>query len=163
MSNRRAPSSRRHQPSAHSKLARSLLLPMPRQKAEELALQYHAAFQALRMGRGSAHGLAVLLQLVVLAGFVDEARKHELRIEVLVATERGINSALAQGKTCGEWALDPQTDELVAALIGWHDDQLRTAPLAVFAEALERLERMRDGRSYDRPPARRSGTASRLG
>ncbi|WP_322074801.1 hypothetical protein [Burkholderia cepacia] len=113
--------------------------------------------------RGSAHGLAVLLQLVVLAGFVDEARKHELRMEVLVATERGINSALEQGKTCGEWALDPQTDELVAALIGWHDDQLREAPLAVFAEALERLERMRDGRSYDRPPARRTGTASRLG
>ncbi|MBN3827205.1 hypothetical protein G3O00_26765 [Burkholderia sp. Ac-20384] len=163
MSNRRAPSSRRHQPSAHAKLARTLLLPMPRQKAEELALQYHSAFQALRMGRGSAHGLAVLLQLVVLAGFVDEARKHELRVEVLVATERGINAALEQGKTCGEWVLDPQTDELVAALIGWHDDQLRAAPLAVFAEALERLERMRDGRSYDRPPARRVGTGSRLG
>ncbi|VWC91611.1 Fis family transcriptional regulator [Burkholderia contaminans] len=136
---------------------------MPRQKAEELALQYHAAFQALRMGRGSAHGLAVLLQLVVLAGFVDEARKHELRAEVLVATERGVNAALEHGKTCGEWGLDPQTDELVAALIGWHDDQLRTAPLAVFAEALERLERMRDGRSYDRPPARRGSAGSRLG
>lgn len=163
MSNRRVPSSRRHQPSAHAKRARTLLLPMPRQKAEELALQYHAAFQALRMGCGSAHGLAVLLQLVVLAGFVDEARKHELRMEVLVATERGINAALEQGKACGKWALDPQTDELVAALIGWHDDQLHVAPLAVFAEALERLERMRGGRSYDRPPARRSGTASRLG
>ncbi|HGF4016588.1 TPA: hypothetical protein ACF6X2_004782, partial [Burkholderia cenocepacia] len=82
--------------------------------------------------------------------------------EVLVATERGINAALKQGKTCGVWTLDPQTDELVAALIGWHDDQLRAAPLAVFAEALERLERMRDGRSYDRPPARRSGTESRI-
>ncbi|MDR6504137.1 hypothetical protein J2785_007332 [Burkholderia ambifaria] len=163
MSNRLAPSSRRRQPSAHAKLARTLLLPMPRQKAEELSLQYHAAFQALRMGRGSAHGLAALLQLVVLAGFVDEARKHELRVEVLVATERGINAALEQGKICGNWALDPQTDELVAALIGWHDDQLRAAPLPVFAEALERLERMRDGRSYDRPSARRGGTGSRLG
>lgn len=50
-----------------------------------------------------------------------------------------------------EWALDPQTDELVAALIAWHDDQLHAVPLAVFAEALERLERMRDGRSYDQP------------
>jgi hypothetical protein len=163
MSNRRAPSSRRHHPSARAKLARNLLLPMPRQKAEEVALQYHAAFQALRMGRGSAHGLAVLLQLVVLAGFVDEARKQELRVEVMAATERGINAALEQGRTCGEWVLDPQTDELVAALIGWQDDQLRAAPLAVFAEALERLERMRDGRSYDRPPARRCSAGYRLG
>ncbi|KVS53646.1 hypothetical protein WK43_25755 [Burkholderia ubonensis] len=62
--------------------------------------------------------------------------------------------------------LDPQTDELVAALLTWHDDQLRAAPLAVFAEALERLERlerMRDGRSYDRPPTRRGGIGSGLG
>lgn len=33
---------------------------MPRQKAAALALQYHVAFQALRIRRGSAHGLAVL-------------------------------------------------------------------------------------------------------
>ncbi|KVC67688.1 hypothetical protein WI74_28020 [Burkholderia ubonensis] len=115
------------------------------------------------MRRGSAHGLAVLLQLIVLAGFVDEARKHELRAEVLVATERGVNAALERGIAGDEWTLDPQTDELLAALLAWHDDQLRAAPLAVFAEALERLERMRDGRSYDRPPAPRGGIGSGLG
>ncbi len=136
---------------------------MPRQQAEELALQYHVTFQALRMRRGSAHGLSVLLQLVVLTSFVDEARRHELCPEVMVATERGINVALEHAKTCGEWVLDPQTDELVAALIGGHDDQLRGAPLAVFAEALERLERLRDGRSYDRPPAQRCVAGSKLG
>ncbi|RQR51432.1 hypothetical protein DIE19_29430 [Burkholderia sp. Bp9126] len=59
--------------------------------------------------------------------------------------------------------MDPETDELVASLLEWHDDQLRAAPLAVFAEALERLERMRDGRSYDRPPTRRGGIGSGLG
>ncbi|WP_155636418.1 hypothetical protein [Burkholderia stagnalis] len=104
-----------------------------------------------------------LLQLVVLAGFVDEARKHDQCAEVLVATERGINAALDRGIANEEWTLDPQTDELVAALLTWHDDQLRAAPLAVFAEALERLERMRDGRSYDRPPTRRGGIGSGLG
>lgn len=163
MSNRRGRSPRHPQPSSRAKITRTLLLPMPRQKAEALALQYHAAFQALRMRRGSAHGLAVLLQLVVLAGFVDEARKHELRAEVLVATERGINAALDRGIASEEWTLDPQTDELVAALLAWHDDQLRAVPLAVFAEALERLERMRDGRSYDRPPTRPGGIGSALG
>ncbi|WP_256990760.1 hypothetical protein [Burkholderia sp. HI2714] len=132
-----------------------MLLPMPQQQAEALSLQYHAAFQALRMRAGSAHGLAILLQLVALDGFVDEARRHELCIEVLVAAERGINAALEHGNASGEWALDPQTDELVAALIVWHDKQLRCAPLTLFAEALERLERLRDGKSYVRPPARR--------
>ncbi|RQP96555.1 hypothetical protein DF164_33495 [Burkholderia stagnalis] len=97
------------------------------------------------------------------AGFVDEARTHELRAEVLVATERGINAALERGIASEEWTLDPETDELVTALLAWHDDQLRAAPLAVFAEALEQDGRMRDGRSYDRPPTRRGGIGSGLG
>ncbi|NTX20591.1 hypothetical protein [Burkholderia cepacia] len=63
-----------------------------------------------------------------------------------MASERGINDALERGRDSGEWCLDPQTDELVAALIAWHDDQLRCAPLGVFADALERLERIRDER-----------------
>ncbi|KWN85457.1 hypothetical protein WM24_15905 [Burkholderia ubonensis] len=69
-----------------------MLLPMPRQKAEALSLQYHVAFQALRMRLGSAHGLAILLQLVTLA-------------EVLVATERGINAALERASRAknGHW------------------------------------------------------------
>lgn len=127
MSSRRTPSVQRHRPSAHAKLAKTLLLPMPHQQAEKLSLEYHAAFEALRMRRGSADGLAVLLQLVVLSRFIDETRKGELRTEILVASERGINDALERGRDSGEWCLDPQTDELVAALIAWHDDQLRAA------------------------------------
>ncbi|WP_196788381.1 hypothetical protein [Burkholderia cepacia] len=135
MSIRRIPSVKRHRPSAHAKLTKTLLLPMPHQQAETLSLEYHAACEALRMRRGSAHGLAVLLQLVVLSRFIDEARKRELCAEILVAKERGINVALEHGRASGEWRLDPQTDELVAALIAWHDDQLRAAPLGVFADA----------------------------
>ncbi|KWF83372.1 hypothetical protein WL94_23335 [Burkholderia cepacia] len=119
---------------------------MPHQQAEKLSLEYHAAFEALRMHRGSARGLAVLLQMVVLSRLIDEARKRELRTEILVTSERGINDALERGRDSGVWCLDPQTDELVAALIAWHDDQLRGAPLGVFADALERLERIRDER-----------------
>ncbi|WP_413141078.1 hypothetical protein [Burkholderia cepacia] len=160
MSTRRTPSVQRHRPSAHAKLAKTLLLPMPHQQADKLSLEYHAAFEALRMRRGSARGLAVLLQLVVLSRLIDEARKRELRAEILVASERGINAALERGNAGGEWWLDPQTDDLVAALIAWHDDQLRQAPLGVFAEALERLEGIRDGRSSDRPPADRGAAGT---
>ncbi|MGN4224978.1 hypothetical protein ACS0Y6_34310, partial [Burkholderia gladioli] len=85
---------RRSQPLASARLQRTLLLPLPQRHAEELSLQYHTAFQALRMRQGCAHGLAILLQLVVLAGFIGEARRHEIRAEVLVAAERGINASL---------------------------------------------------------------------
>lgn len=145
----------RSQPSASALLQRTLLLPLPQHHADELSLQYHTAFQALRMRQGCAHGLAILLQLVVLAGFIDEARRHEIRAEILVAAERGINVALEHGKASGEWTLDAQTDELMASLIAWHDAQLRTTPLSVIRQALDRLERLRDGKSFNQLPARR--------
>ncbi|WP_186191252.1 hypothetical protein [Burkholderia gladioli] len=155
MARQHRPPQRRSQPSASARLQRTLLLPLPQRHAEELSLQYHTAFQALRMRQGCAHGLAILLQLVVLAGFIDEARRHEIRAEVLVAAERGINVALEHGKASGEWMLDAQTDELMATLIAWHDSQLRTTPLSVIRQALDRLERLRDGKSFNQLPPRR--------
>ncbi|MCW3609108.1 hypothetical protein [Burkholderia cenocepacia] len=65
-------------------------------------------------------------------------RSSCLRAEILLTAERGINGALERGKAGREWGLEPQKDELVATLIAWHDDQLRTAPLDMFAEVLER-------------------------
>nr|WP_322067273.1 hypothetical protein [Burkholderia ubonensis] len=67
------------------------------------------------------------MQRAALTSFIAEVRRRELRPEVLLPTDRGINTALELGEASGEQALDPQTDELVAALITWHDDQLRAA------------------------------------
>ncbi len=103
----------------------------------------------------SAISCPLQLQLVVLAGFIDEARRHEIRAEVLVATKRGISAALERGKASGERMLDAQTDEFMASLIAWHDGQLRSTPLSVIRQALYRLERLRDGKSFSQLPARR--------
>ncbi len=51
--------------------------------------------------------------------------------------------------------LDAQTDEFMASLIAWHDGQLRSTPLSVIRQALYRLERLRDGKSFSQLPARR--------
>ncbi|WP_244127963.1 hypothetical protein [Burkholderia gladioli] len=103
----------------------------------------------------SAISCPLQLRLVVLAGFIDEARRHEIRAEVLVATKRGISAALERGKASGERMLDAQTDEFMASLIAWHDGQLRSTPLSVIRQALYRLERLRDGKSFGQLPARR--------
>lgn len=139
------------------RLAKRLLLPMPRDEIEKMSLQYHAALEALRMKRGNAFGMRILLQMVIMTGFIDEARRHEVRREVLIAAERGIRTAFERGEHGereNEWTFDAQTDEQVAALLVWHDDQLRTAPLAVLMEAVERMERLQRGQSYERPPTR---------
>ncbi|MBN3793894.1 hypothetical protein [Burkholderia sp. Ac-20392] len=72
----------------------------------------------------------------------------------------GVNASLDQGMAGREGGLDRQTDELVAAPIARYDDRLRVTPVGVFAEAVEHLERMREGRSYDRHPDRRGGAAA---
>lgn len=141
-------------PAPRARLTRRLLLPLPRHEVEEISLQYHVALEALRMKRGSAHGLRILLQMVILTGFIDEARRHELRVEVLVAAEREINVGFERGQRESEWRLDASGVEVVASLLAWHDGQIRTTPLAVLVEAMERVERLRDGKSSSRPPVR---------
>ena len=135
-------------------LAKRLLLPMPRDEIEKMSLQYHSALEAIRMRQGSAFGMRILLQMIMLTGFIDEARRQEIRVKVLVAAERGIQAAFDRGEREDLWTFDEQTDELVSMLLAWHDDQLRTAPLAVLLEAIERMDRLIDGKSFERPPTR---------
>lgn len=147
MARRPSRSPQRAQPSRHARLNRTILLPIPRSRADEVSLKHHAAHESLRMKQGSEHGLATLLQMVIVTAFIDEARRHELRTDTIKAAEQAINEALERGRAGAGWYLDGQGEEIVAALIAWHDEQLRNAPLTAFAKALERRERLRDGRS----------------
>ncbi|MFJ6059996.1 hypothetical protein ACIQHE_26185, partial [Burkholderia vietnamiensis] len=52
-------------------LAKRLLLPMPRDEIEKMSLQYHSALEAIRMRQGSAFGMRILLQMIMLTGFID--------------------------------------------------------------------------------------------
>ncbi|KVT80421.1 hypothetical protein WT25_16850 [Burkholderia territorii] len=129
-------------------------LSLPREEFTALSLHYHAAFEALRIKQGSGHGARVLLQMVVLTGFIGDARRCELNFDALRAAENALCAAVEHGERIGEWQLDAEAEEVIGALLAWHDNQLRCAPLAVLVEAIERLERLRDGKSYARPPVR---------
>lgn len=135
-------------------LGKRQLLPMPRQEIEQMSLQYHAVLEAIRMRQGSAYGMRILLQMIVLTGFIDQARRQDIRIDALMAAERGIQAAFDRGERDDVWMFDEETDALVATLLAWHDDQLRTVPLAVLMEAVERMDRLIDGKSFERPPMR---------
>ncbi|WP_017917877.1 hypothetical protein [Burkholderia gladioli] len=43
----------------------------------------------------------------------------------------------------------------MASLIAWHDGQLRSTSLSVTRQTLDRLERLRDGKSFNQLPARK--------
>jgi len=113
----RRPNTRRR---PRGQIDKRLLLPMPREEIEQMSLQYHATLEAIRMNQGSAFGMRVLLQMIVLTGFIDEARRHDIRVEALVAAERGIRDAFERGEREDVWTFDEKTDELVSMLLAWH-------------------------------------------
>ncbi|WP_091797036.1 hypothetical protein [Burkholderia sp. WP9] len=67
-----------------------LLLPMPRQDSDRLSLTNHLVLSALKAQQGSAFGVRILLEMVLMTGFVDEARSQEILPEVLVEAEETV-------------------------------------------------------------------------
>lgn len=120
-----------------------MLLPMPREDSNRLSLQNHLVLSALEARQGSALNLRILLQMVVMTGFIDKARSQEILPEALVEAEEKISEAFSRGQETGQWFLDGQALQLCQSLITWHDEQLRTTPLFILENAIERLERLR--------------------
>jgi hypothetical protein len=125
------------------RISKTMLLPVPRKDSDSLSLQNHLALCALGARQGSAFGLRILLQMVVMTGFIDEARSQEIQPELLVEAEERISEAFSRGEEHAQWFLDGRALALCHSLITWHDGQLRTAPLILLENATERLERLR--------------------
>jgi hypothetical protein len=56
-----------------ARAAKTMLLPLPRATADELALQTHLALDSLGRGQGSVGAAQTVTQAMVLAGFIAEA------------------------------------------------------------------------------------------
>ncbi len=106
-----------------------------------MAMQYHAALVALRARQGAEHGVMILLQMVVVAGFIGESTAVKIDPAVLGELESALNAALERGETTGEWFLDAPAHDLCAALLAEHERQLRVTPLATLQEVLARVKR----------------------
>ncbi|CAE6955851.1 hypothetical protein [Paraburkholderia domus] len=140
-----------HNPNAaRARRARTMLLPMPRTIADEIALRVHLALAAMRAGAGSRHDAQTLTQTMILMGFIAEAAFGPVTYEQLAAAEAAISAASDRGRDTGEWRLDGEAADLFAAIVTTYDGQLRRAPLWAIAEASERLDRFRAGEAYQR-------------
>jgi hypothetical protein len=143
---------------ARARKSKAWLLPIPRTSADELSMHYHVALEALRMQQGSDHCVRLLIQLLVLTGFIAEAGHGEISAEQWLTTERALLGAFDRGNETGDWLLDDEAFRLCAVVVTLHDRQLRTASLSVVSEASERMELVQAGNPYDRGVARRTNT-----
>ncbi|SEF13149.1 hypothetical protein SAMN02787142_7997 [Burkholderia sp. WP9] len=140
-----------HSPNAaRARRARTMLLPMSRTTADELALRIHLALAAMRAGAGSEHDAQTLTQTMILMGFIAEAGCGSATYEQPVVAEAVISAVFDRGRDTGEWRLDGEAADLFAGIVTAYDEQLRRAPLWATAEASERLDRFQAGEAYRR-------------
>jgi hypothetical protein len=135
---------------ARARRTKTMLLPMPRATADELALRVHLALAAMRAGAGSVLDAQTLTQTMILAGFIAETGYGAATYEQLVVAEAAISAAFDRGSDTGEWRLDEGAASLFAVIVTTYDQQLRRAPLWAIADASERLDRFQAGEGYQR-------------
>lgn len=135
---------------ARARRAKTMLLPMPRVTADELALRVHLALATMRFGTAGVSDAQTLTQTMILTGFIAEAGYGAATYEQLVVAETAISAAFDRGRDRGEWRLDDGAASLFAAIVTTYDEQLRRAPLWAIAEASDRLDRFQAGEAYQR-------------
>ncbi|KGE10439.1 hypothetical protein [Burkholderia gladioli] len=131
-----------------TQLGKRKLLPLSKEAVDSMAMQYHTALVALQARQGAEHGVMILLQMVVVAGFIGEATAVKIEPAVLGELESALNDALERGETTGEWFLDAPTHDLCAALLVEYERQLRVTPLITLQEVLARVKRFAKGERY---------------
>lgn len=125
-----------------------MLLPVPRQTADGLALQVHVALDALRRGQGSMNDAQTMTQAMILTGFITESGYGDATAEQLSQAERAVSQVFDRGRETGQWYFDDAAFALFAPIVTAYDRQLQKAPLWAIAEASDRLNRFGAGESY---------------
>lgn len=121
---------------------KTMLLPIPRAVADELALQVHLALSALRRAGGARRDAQTLLHALVLAQSIAQAGYGELETTLVHAADAAMIACFARGDETDDWYLDDASFESLSGLVTLYDRQLQSAPLWALTEASNRLERM---------------------
>jgi hypothetical protein len=146
----------RHTGAVRARHAKAMLLPVPRQVADELALRVHLALDTLHRGAGSTTDAQTLTQVMVLTGFLAESGFGSVSSEQLGAADSSVSAVFDIGRETGEWRLDSAGFALFAEIATNYDRQLRSAPLWAITDASERLERFIAGLPYQMPTRKRA-------
>lgn len=126
-------------------VSKSMRLPMPRAKADELALRNHIALASMREGKGSSYAAHTLLEAVMVTGFLVESGHGQLDPARALDAEKAACDAIDRGKKSDQWFLELADVEKLAEIVTLYDQQFRDAPLSAVADASDRLVRFKAG------------------
>lgn len=122
-------------------MTKTMLLPLPRAYADDLALQAHLALDTLRRGRGDAGCVQTLTQTLILVTFLAEMGYGALPSDAIFQVDELIAETFGQGNASGEWKLDEAGFESFVEIVATYDRQLQEAPAWAIADANDRTDR----------------------
>ncbi|AMV47802.1 hypothetical protein ATN79_44860 [Paraburkholderia caribensis] len=122
--------------------SKTLLLPMPRSSADDLALRAHIAFDTMRRGQGAEATAQNLLQVLFLVGIMSGTGIGGVEPQSLILAEKIIASAIQNGRNTGNWVVDAEAFESLKPVAVAYDLQLHQAPLWAVADASARLGKL---------------------
>jgi hypothetical protein len=136
---------------ARTRHAKAMLLPLPRQVADELALRVHLSLDALRRGIGGMTDAQTLTQIMLLIGFLAESGFGAVTSEQLGAADRTVAAVFDIGRLTGLWRLDDAGFAQFAKIATNYDRLLHSAPLWAVTDASARLDRFIAGAPNQTP------------
>jgi hypothetical protein len=139
---------------ARARHAKAMLLPLPRQVADDLALRVHLSLDALHRGIGGMTDAQTLTQIMLLTGFLAESGFGKVNGEELGAADRAVAAVFDIGRLTGIWRLNDAGFALFARIATSYDRLLHSAPLWAVTDASDRLDRFIAG-VPDQPPVRK--------
>jgi len=141
---------------ARARAAKAMLLPLPRDTADELALQVHLGLDSLRRADGNVDAAQTVTQAMLLVAFIAEAGYGKLTPEALRTADALSAACFERGRANGEWMLDRAGYDIFAAIVTIYDQQLQKAPLWAITEASDRLTRFKAGEPYQAAQRKRA-------
>ncbi|WP_322026380.1 hypothetical protein [Burkholderia sp. BCC1977] len=127
-------------PRGRKPLTKSLLLPLPAQEAQRLALKHHLALAMLGQGCGNLEQFATLLNVVYIAFFLRDAKAGSIDPTLYKRAEAALNQCVLRAEQGQPWILADKERDIIEQLLILHVAQLSIVPAHRYLNAWERMQ-----------------------
>jgi hypothetical protein len=119
-----------------------LFLPLDRASVDQLMLPLRIALEAVRQGRADLASIRILIQAVMLTGFVNRAGYGKLDQLLVEQAEQSLSNIVTQQRETGECNFSDSLILDVTCIVNEYDRQLSENRMQVFVHASEQLNRI---------------------
>ncbi|MFT4509049.1 Fis family transcriptional regulator [Caballeronia sp. 15711] len=130
-----------HQSRSKKRLRKTDLLPLPKQIADVLSLEYHLLLESLRAGTGHFHNLQIILRVGLATSLLSSDGYGDLNHDFAML-EAAAHRSFEQGMEKGVFEFDGPTFSMFAHVLTVHDQQIARAPVVAIERLADRMEGM---------------------